>query len=178
MFTSEDFLTYISQRYDCINQALARYLPAAELEPRRLHQAMRYAVLSGGKRMRPLLVYIVGETLGADLTLLDAPACAIELIHAFSLIHDDLPAMDNDDLRRGLPTCHKQFDEATAILAGDALLVLALQLLSDNNLNAATQTKMMQVVTQASGSFGMAGGQELDMSGADFNVTRLEQMYV
>lgn len=162
-----------------INHALDQYLPAATLAPQRLHEAMRYAVLNGGKRMRPLLVYAAGETFGANLNQLDMPACAIELVHAFSLVHDDLPAMDNDDFRRGNPSCHRAFDEATAILAGDALLVLAFQLLSNNNFLAPeTRVNMINVVTTAVGSLGMAGGQEIDVSGTDLNLTQLEQMYL
>ena len=104
-----------------VETALAAYLPPIDASPTRLHQAMHYSVLNGGKRLRPALVYATGTALGLDLQQLDAAACAVELIHAYSLIHDDLPAMDNDDWRRGQPTCHKAFDEATAILAGDAL---------------------------------------------------------
>ena len=108
-----------------VERALDHWLPAASLHPRRLHEAMRYSVLGGGKRIRPILVYATGEALGLNPQTLDGPACAVELIHAYSLIHDDLPAMDNDDLRRGKPTCHRAFDEATAILAGDGLQALA-----------------------------------------------------
>lgn len=132
-----------------------------------LLEAIRYSVLNGGKRIRPLLVYVVGETLGAKPEQLDAAAAAIELIHCYSLIHDDLPAMDNDDLRRGKPTCHKAFDEATAILAGDALQSLAFELLSDeqyNSVPASEQIKMVKLLAKASGITGMVGGQILDMS--------------
>ena len=108
------------------NQALDQRLPAADLHPGDLHQAMRYAVLGGGKRIRPVLVYAAGAAVGAMLEALDGPACAVEFIHAYSLIHDDLPAMDNDELRHGRPTCHRAFGEALAILAGDALQALAL----------------------------------------------------
>ena len=172
-------MNYPEQRRTRVNEALERYLPTIELEPCRLHQAMRYAVLSGGKRIRPLLVYAVGETFDANLNLLDLPASAIELIHAFSLIHDDLPGMDNDDFRRGNPTCHKAFGEAIAILAGDALLVLAFQLLSSNNfLDSQTRTNMINVVTAASGSLGMAGGQAIDIANTNLDITQLEQMYI
>ena len=116
---------------DRVDQALDHALPAETTEPARLHAAMRYAVFNGGKRIRPLLVYATGETLGIDADTLDPVAAAIELIHAFSLVHDDLPAMDDDDLRRGQPTVHKAFDEATAILAADALQPLAFQLLAE-----------------------------------------------
>ncbi|MER2602018.1 MAG: polyprenyl synthetase family protein, partial [Candidatus Competibacter phosphatis] len=114
------------------NQALDQRLPAADLHPGDLHQAMRYAVLGGGKRIRPVLVYSAGAAVGAMLEALDGPACAVEFIHAYSLIHDDLPAMDNDELRHGRPTCHRAFGEALAILAGDALQALAFQVLSQD----------------------------------------------
>ena len=117
-----------------VDLALDKALPAASERPERLHEAMRYAVFNGGKRVRPLLVYATGECLDVDPAALDAPATAIELIHAFSLVHDDLPAMDDDDLRRGKPTVHKAFDEATAILAADALQPLAFQVLADLDL--------------------------------------------
>jgi len=132
-----------------------------------LYEALRYAVLNGGKRMRPLLVYATGEALGNSLELLDAPAAAVELIHCYSLIHDDLPALDNDDLRRGKPTCHKVFGEATAILTGDALQTLAFQLLSDPLLNpiaAANKLSMINLLAKKSGLEGMVGGQSLDLA--------------
>jgi geranylgeranyl pyrophosphate synthase len=146
---------------------LARRLPSEHAIPQWLHQAMRYSVLGGGKRVRPVLVYATGQALGVPLTQLDAAACAIELIHAYSLIHDDLPAMDDDDLRRGRPTCHKAFDEATAILAGDALQVLAFQILAcDPTLPADAQyrLRLVQLLAVASGTDGMAGGQALDLA--------------
>jgi len=141
---------------------------------------MRYSVLNGGKRVRPLLVYAVGECLQVDKQLLDAPAVAIELIHAFSLVHDDLPAMDNDDLRRGKPTVHKQFDEATAILAADALQPLAFSVLAE--LEGAPQNasiELVQLVAAACGSTGMTGGQsiDLDAEGKALSVDELEYMY-
>ena len=174
-----NFEIYLKQRHARINNALDQYLPQATLAPKRLHEAMRYSVLNGGKRMRPLLVYTVGETCGADLNALDFPASAIELVHAFSLIHDDLPGMDNDDFRRGKPTCHKAFGEALAILAGDALLVLAFQLLSSNNfVDPQTRINMINVITVASGSLGMAGGQAIDIENTNLNLAQLEQMYV
>lgn len=129
-------------------------------------EAMRYSVLNGGKRLRPLLVYLTGEALGYSLNQLDAPAAAVELIHCYSLIHDDLPAMDNDDLRRGKPTCHKAFNEATAILAGDALQTRAFQILSDPSLNPCPpeqQINMIQLLAKNSGVSGMVGGQALDL---------------
>ena len=115
-----------------VEDALQRHLPTESMAPQRLHQAMRYSVFNGGKRIRPVLVYAAGTTLDVPEDHLDVPACAVELIHAYSLIHDDLPAMDNDDLRRGKPTCHKAFDEATAILAGDAMQSLAFHLLAQH----------------------------------------------
>ncbi|MCI0441310.1 MAG: polyprenyl synthetase family protein, partial [Chloroflexi bacterium] len=114
-------------------RALDRWLPPTSVSPSLLHEAMRYAVLGQGKRIRPLLVYATGLALGVERSALDGPACAVELVHAYSLIHDDLPAMDNDDLRRGRPTCHRAFDEATAILAGDALQALAFHVLAHDD---------------------------------------------
>jgi len=113
-----------------VDSALDTWLPAANIQPPRLHEAMRYIVQGGGKRVRPMLVYLTGHALSVNSIMLDAPACAVELIHAYSLVHDDLPGMDDDDLRRGKPTCHKAFDEATAILVGDALQTLAFYVLS------------------------------------------------
>ena len=139
-------------------------LPAASTHPAHLHEAMRYSVLSDGKRIRPTLVYAGGLAVGAKQQALDVPACAVECIHAYSLIHDDLPAMDDDDLRRGNPSCHRAFDEATAILAGDALQALAFQMLAKNNsseLSDATRLKMIKTLALASGSRGMAGGQAI-----------------
>ena len=163
-----------------VNARLDAALPAASTKPHRLHEAMRYSVLNGGKRIRPLLVYAVGECLQVDKQLLDAPAVAIELIHAFSLVHDDLPAMDNDDLRRGMPTVHKQFDEATAILAADALQPLAFAVLAD--LKGAPENaaiELVRLMTTACGSIGMSGGQsiDLDAEGKEITVDELEYMY-
>ncbi len=142
---------------------------------------MRYSVLSGGKRLRPLLVYITGEAFGARAADLDSPAAAVELIHAYSLIHDDLPAMDDDDLRRGRPTCHKAFDEGTAILAGDALQALAFGVLSapGNGLSDATRVSMLSVLAEAIGTRGMAGGQAVDLEAAGRlpDAAGIEQMH-
>jgi len=144
---------------------LDRVLPAADRTPRRLHEAMRYAVLDGGKRIRPLLVYATGECLGVDPGKLDTPATAIELIHAFSLVHDDLPAMDDDDLRRGKPTVHRQFDEATAILAADALQPLAFHVIaSATALTDGEKSAIITTVSEACGSLGMTGGQSIDLA--------------
>jgi geranylgeranyl pyrophosphate synthase len=141
---------------------------------------MRYGVFNGGKRVRPLLVYAAGECLDIDVRLLDAPAVAIELIHAFSLIHDDLPAMDDDDLRRGKPTVHVQFDEATAILAADALQPLAFSVLAGlDGVPAESSARLVQLIAEACGSVGMTGGQALDLAaeGRTLNREQLEQMY-
>lgn len=137
-----------------------------ENTPTRLEEAMRYAVLNGGKRLRALLVYSTGKALGAKWATLDAAAAAVELIHSYSLVHDDLPAMDNDDMRRGKPSCHKAFDETLAILTGDALQTLAFQLLSDSQLNPLSpeqQIRMIRILSESSGASGMVGGQALDM---------------
>jgi farnesyl diphosphate synthase len=144
---------------------LDRVLPAATHAPERLHAAMRYATLTGGKRLRPLLVYATGECLGVDIAKLDIPATAIELIHAFSLVHDDLPAMDDDDLRRGQPTVHRKFDEATAILAADALQPLAFQVIANSDdLSASEVRKLVALLAEACGSLGMTGGQAIDLA--------------
>jgi len=141
---------------------------------------MRYAVFNGGKRVRPLLVYAAGECLGLPEQLLDAPAAAIELIHAFSLVHDDLPAMDDDDLRRGQPTLHRQYDEATAILAADALQPLAFDVLAGaSGIAPATRVKLVKLLADACGSIGMTGGQSLDLAaeGQSLDAAQIEHMY-
>jgi geranylgeranyl pyrophosphate synthase len=158
-----EFLARVRAR---IESALDRRLPPANTEPQRLHAAMRYVTLGGGKRLRAALVIATGEALGAPPDVLDVPACALELVHAYSLVHDDLPAMDNDDLRRGKPTCHKAFDEATAILAGDALQTLAFELLASDpalRIDPAQRLAMLTRLAQASGAAGMAGGQAIDL---------------
>jgi farnesyl diphosphate synthase len=144
---------------------------------------MRYAVLNGGKRIRPVLVYAAGQALGIPAEQLDGPSCAVELIHAYSLVHDDLPSMDNDELRRGNPTCHIAFDEATAMLAGDALQSLAFYILThDPNMvsNARLRLKMVEILADASGSRGMAGGQAIDLAyvGRELNLIELENMHI
>lgn len=166
-----------------VERALDQRLPSAETCPQRLHAAMRYACLGGGKRIRPLLVYCSGQAIGLPPERLDAPACAVELIHAYSLVHDDLPAMDDDDLRRGQPTCHKAFDEATAILAGDALQTLAFQVLCrDPSLEvpAEIRLRMVERLSIAAGSRGMAGGQALDLAavGRELSLIELEHMHI
>lgn len=164
-----------------VEAALERALPPAHLNPATLHQAIRYAVLGGGKRLRPVLVYAAAQAIGADLESADAPACAVELIHAYSLAHDDLPAMDNDDLRRGRPTCHKAFDEATAILAADAMQALAFQLLaSDARHSAEQRVAMIELLARAAGSRGMVGGQAIDLAaeGQQLDLPQLENLHI
>jgi Geranylgeranyl pyrophosphate synthase len=163
-------------------QALSRSLPPAEQSPAELHRAMRYAVLGGGKRLRPLLVYASAHALGEDGPQLDSAACAVELIHAYSLVHDDLPAMDDDALRRGRPTCHVVFGEAMAILAGDALQALAFELLADNptrRIDTTTGMAMLCALGRACGAEGMAGGQALDLAavGHPLTLAELEHMH-
>ena len=168
---------------DRVEKALDRWLPPGQTHPAMLHEAMRYSVLNGGKRIRPALVYATGHTLGVPMLRLDGPACAVELIHAYSLIHDDLPAMDDDDLRRGKPTCHKAFDEATAILAGDAIQALAFHLLAHDpniDVDAGIRLRMVEILASAAGSRGMAGGQAIDLDavGKELNLTELEDMHI
>ncbi len=165
------------QRFD---QHLARRLPNENHPPGRLHQAMRYSALLGGKRVRPLLVYLGGQALDVSPDKLDDAAVAVELIHAYSLIHDDLPAMDDDALRRGQPTCHIAFDEATAILAGDALQALAFEvLLANEQLEPSCRARMSLALARACGSLGMAGGQALDLAatGKQLDLEALETMH-
>ncbi len=165
-----------------IETRLEAALPRPEVAPVRLHQAMRYAVLGGGKRVRPLLAFAAGECTRADPQRVATAGAAVELIHAYSLIHDDLPCMDNDVLRRGKPTCHVEFDEATALLAGDALQSLAFQLLAEERLSddPSRQLEMVKLLARASGSRGMAGGQALDLAavGTTLSVPELENMHI
>ena len=163
--------------------ALAQALPPEQQPPQELHRAMRYAVLGGGKRLRPILVYATGSALGAAPERLDAAAAAVEVIHAYSLVHDDLPAMDDDALRRGRPTCHVAFGEAMAILAGDALQALAFEVLAgDSRLatNAAAHVEMLRTLAAACGAHGMAGGQAFDLGavGKRLTAAELERMHV
>ena len=147
-----------------VEDVLARTLPSMETVPMDLHEAMRYATLGGGKRLRACLVYATGEALGAAPEALDPPAAAVELIHAYSLVHDDLPCMDDDDMRRGRPSCHKAFGEATALLAGDALQTQAFAVLAAaETLSPQARIRMVEELARASGSLGMAGGQALDL---------------
>jgi geranylgeranyl pyrophosphate synthase len=168
---------YLQEYQHQINQALDKVLPSSSLAPQNLHKAMRYATLGNGKRLRPSLVYATGNIFDLTTQQLDIVACAIELIHAYSLIHDDLPAMDNDDLRRGRLTCHKAFDEATAILAGDALQTLAFQLLAEHahtQYSADQCLSMISTLAYASGSLGMAGGQALDLAAVNTKLSLAE----
>ena len=165
-----------------MESVLAEWLPPSHIAPQRLHEAMRYAVLGGGKRVRPLLAFAAGEVTGAHHERVQHAAAAVELIHAYSLVHDDMPAMDDDALRRGKPTVHVEFDEATALLVGDALQSLAFDILASQPLadDIATQLKMVQVLAQASGSRGMAGGQAIDLAsvGKPLDLTELEFMHI
>jgi geranylgeranyl pyrophosphate synthase len=164
------------ERFEAV---LARQLPAERREPGALHRAMRYATLDGGKRFRPALVYATGKALGLAAEQLDPIAAAIELIHAYSLVHDDLPAMDDDDLRRGRPTCHRAFDEATAILAGDALQALAFEVLASQLPATGNSLSVIHEIANACGSAGMAGGQALDLGAVGRQLDRigLEHMH-
>ncbi len=165
------------ERQRRVEDVLTRALPAADLDPEPLSRAMRYAVLDGGKRVRPLLAYAGGELTGADADAVDAPAAAVELIHAYSLIHDDLPCMDDDTLRRGKPTCHVAFGEAMALLAGDALQALAFGVLA-GDLHS-DRTPACALLADAAGVRGMAGGQAIDLEsvGVALPVAKLETMH-
>ncbi len=165
-----------------VNAALDKYLPKEDPPEHKLAEAIRYSVVGGGKRIRPAMVYAAGEAMGVKTDLLDIPACAVEMIHAYSLVHDDLPAMDDDDLRRGRPTCHKAFDEATAMLAGDALQALAYEILAKDDhkeLTAQHRIEMLSLLTEASGAHGMAGGQAVDLAsvGKQLTLAQLEHMH-
>ncbi len=165
-----------------MEQALEARLPAADAEPMRLHEAMRYCALQGGKRVRPMLLFGSARAVGLTEAQVAAAACAIELVHAYSLVHDDLPAMDDDDVRRGRPTCHKAYDEATAVLVGDALQSLAFQLLaSDRTLAVAplVRLRLIEMLARAGGTNGMAGGQAMDVAvlGREPEVAEVEAMY-
>jgi len=177
-----DFFEQIQIYQKSVETALEYWLPSIESEPKILHQAMHYSVLAEGKRIRPILLYATGQAFDVELSNLNGQACAVEIMHAYSLIHDDLPSMDDDDLRRGRPTCHKAFDEATAILAGDALQTLAFQILATDpkiKTNDAQRLKMIETLSLASGSNGMAGGQAIDLAsvGSKLNIEQLENMH-
>lgn len=177
-----DFQNWAKQRQVAIETFLDGRLPAADCVPVRLHQAMRYVVLGGGKRVRPLLAFAAGELCGVHEDRVTTVAAAVELIHAYSLVHDDMPCMDDDVLRRGKPTCHVEFDEATALLTGDSLQTLAFELLAENTLSddGPTQLAMIKQLANASGSRGMAGGQafDLDNVGKALTLPELEFMHI
>lgn len=180
---NQDLKTYLSTCKARVESALKQRLPSENILPLRLHESMRYSVLNGGKRMRPMLTYATGKVLGLSHDELDAIACAVECIHVYSLIHDDLPAMDDDDLRRGKPTCHKAFDEATAILAGDGLQAFAFELLAHDLTITASAEKRLEMITclaKASGSQGMVGGQAIDLEsvGKMLTLPELENMHI
>jgi len=182
MTTVNDFDDRLKQYRERVETALESYLPTTNAQGTQLRDAMRYAILNGGKRVRPVLTYATGKALGVPLELLDVPACSVEMMHAYSLVHDDLPAMDDDDLRRGKPTLHKQYDEATAILAGDALQALAFTMLTtsaDERLDADVRVRMIAELGEASGANGMAVGQAIDLEsvGKSLNLEQLESMH-
>jgi len=162
-----------------MEDALATLLPPVAAAPARLHEAMRYAVLDGGKRVRPLLVHAAGELHGADRAVLARAAAAVEMIHAYSLVHDDMPCMDDDALRRGKPTVHVKYDEATALLVGDALQAQAFLVLAEAGGDPARTVQMLRVLAAASGSVGMCGGQAIDLAsvGITLSLAELEQMH-
>ena len=173
-----DFNSRLKHYQQRIDKALDACLPNGQAQKYKLAEAMRYSVIGGGgKRIRPAMVYAAGEAMGVDPGILDTPACAVEIIHTYSLIHDDLPAMDDDDLRRGQPTCHKAFDEATAILAGDALQAHAFEILAASDLHVSDRRRleMITLLATASGSDGMAGGQAIDLAAVGNRLT-LEQL--
>lgn len=177
-----DFAAWMQDCQSRMEDVLAHWLPPAHLSPQRLHEAMRYAVLDGGKRVRPLLAFAASEVVGADPARVRHAAAAVELIHAYSLVHDDMPAMDDDALRRGKPTVHVEFDEATALLVGDALQSLAFDILAGEPLapDAGIQLDMVRLLAQAAGSRGMAGGQAIDLAsvGRPLDLTELEFMHI
>jgi farnesyl diphosphate synthase len=177
-----DFAAWSRDIQSRMEAALSRVLPGVEVAPERLHAAMRYACLGGGKRIRPMLAFAAGEAVGAAPDSVELAACAVELIHVYSLAHDDLPCMDDDDLRRGKPTCHKQFDEATALLVGDALQSLAFSVLADPAAcnDPTTQVAMLGLLARSAGSRGMAGGQAVDLAatGQTLDLAELEFMHI
>jgi farnesyl diphosphate synthase len=179
---TNDFAAWMGTIQARMESALQRLLPAPEIVPERLHRAMRYAVLGGGKRVRPLLAFAAGELAEADPARVEVVAAAVEMIHAYSLVHDDLPCMDNDVLRRGKPTCHVEFDEPTALLAGDALQPLAFQILAEHVVadSPGAQIEMLRILAMASGSRGMAGGQAIDLAsvGKTLSLPELELMHI
>jgi len=182
MTITTEFQHWASAHQQRIEARLLALLPNSDLAPQRLHRAMRYAVLGRGKRVRPLLAFAAGEVAAADAGRVEVAGAAVELIHAYSLVHDDLPCMDDDVLRRGKPTCHVEFDEATALLAGDALQSLAFQLLAEYRVadDPKSQLEMVRLLAAAAGSRGMAGGQAIDLAatGASLTLPELEYMHI
>ena len=176
---SSDFSAWQRAVQAQMEQTLKIFLPPTEHEPKVLHEAMHYAVLDGGKRVRPLLVYAAGELFEADEDAMARAAAAVEMIHAYSLVHDDMPCMDDDDLRRGKPTVHKKYDEATALLVGDALQSQAFLLLAEGSLEASRKVAMLSRLAQAAGSHGMCGGQAIDCAavGQALTLQELEHMH-
>jgi farnesyl diphosphate synthase len=184
MNTQQDFRAWMQDVQAQTEDALGRFLPPATMVPAKLHEAMRYTTLGGGKRVRPLLAYASGELFGASADAVARAACAVEMIHAYSLVHDDMPCMDDDALRRGKPTVHVAYDEATALLAGDALQALAFEVLADIN---ATETdvaparlvQMLRLLAEAAGTKGMCGGQAIDLDSVGLSLTleELERMH-
>ncbi|MDQ3635102.1 MAG: polyprenyl synthetase family protein [Acidobacteriota bacterium] len=180
---TENLKSFIGECVQVVDKKLDKILPSENVEPKRLHQAIRHSIFAGGKRFRPVLVFAVGRTFGADLEKLISVASAVEMIHTYSLIHDDLPAMDDDDLRRGRETCHIKFDEATAILAGDALQNMAFQTIAeDKNLAAEKRIELIKEIAKASGTpAGMVAGQQMDLDAEGFenkvSLERLEEIH-
>ena len=177
--SAQSFHDWMRDTQSGMEDVLATLLPPETAAPARLHEAMRYAVLDGGKRVRPLLVFAAGELHGADRNALARAAAAVEMIHAYSLVHDDLPCMDNDVLRRGKPTVHVKYDEATALLVGDALQSQAFMVLAEAGNDPARTVAMLRVLAEASGSAGMCGGQAIDLAsvGITLSLAELEQMH-
>ncbi|MBC7698580.1 MAG: polyprenyl synthetase family protein [Bacteroidia bacterium] len=171
-----DFSAWAQTNQIRIEQVLDQVLPSSDLAPQVLHSAMRYSALDGGKRVRALLCYAAAEMCETDITIADAAASAIELTHAYSLVHDDMPCMDDDDLRRGKPSCHKQYDDATGLLVGDALQSLAFEVLSQANLcpQASQQVSMLNILAKAAGSRGMAGGQAIDLASVGKSLSQID----
>ena len=176
---SQSFTDWRSGVQAEMETVLLSLLPATTQVPQALHAAMHYAVLDGGKRVRPLLVFAAGELFDADAVNMARAAAAVEMIHAYSLVHDDMPCMDDDDLRRGKPTVHKQFDEATALLVGDALQAQAFEILANSPLEATRKVTMLSTLAQAAGSRGMCGGQAIDLAavGETLTLAELEHMH-
>ena len=176
------FAEWVIEKQLRIEKMLNLTLPSTDIAPQVLHSAMRYSALGGGKRVRALLCYAASELCNGDESMADAAACAVELIHAYSLVHDDMPCMDDDDLRRGKASCHKQYDDATALLVGDALQSLAFEVLSNTKKisNAKLQLSMLNILARASGSIGMAGGQAVDLAsvGKSLSQAELESMHL